>query len=74
MTSKNKNGGDSGGTLYREPMGRLVLHYKKSKNLSGEAYIQSQTSQLGSRPGRENASSYFHAAVKPCRAHAQTIF
>ena len=33
-----------------------------------------QTSQLGSRPGRENASSYFHAAVKPCRAHAHTIF
>ena len=41
MTSKNKNGGDSGGTLYREPMGRLVLCYKKSKNLSGEAYILS---------------------------------
>ena len=36
---QNKNGGDSWGTLYREPMGRLVLHYKKSKNLSGEAYI-----------------------------------
>ena len=29
------------GTLYRQPMGRLVLRYKKSKNLSGEAYIQS---------------------------------
>ena len=29
------------GTLYREPMGRLVLRHKKSKNLSGEAYIQS---------------------------------
>ena len=39
--SQNKNGGDSWGTLYREPMGRSVLHYKKSKNLSGEAYIQS---------------------------------
>ena len=26
------------GTLYREPMGRLVLRYKKSKNLSDEAY------------------------------------
>ena len=41
ITSQNKNGGDSGGTLYREPMGRSVLRYKKSKNLSGEAYIQS---------------------------------
>ena len=29
------------GTLYREPMGRLVLRHEKSKNLSGEAYIQS---------------------------------
>ena len=41
MTSRNKNGGYSGGTLYREPMGRLVLRYEESKNLSGEAYIQS---------------------------------
>ena len=39
--SQNKNGGDRWGILYREPMGRLVLRYKKSKNLSGEAYIQS---------------------------------
>ena len=35
-----------GGTLYREPMGRLVLRYKKSKNLSGEAYIQSSNTNL----------------------------
>ena len=44
MTSRNKNGGNSMGTLYRQPMGRLVLRYsgyKKSKNLSGETYIQS---------------------------------
>ena len=44
MTSRNKNGGDSMGTLYRHPMGRLVLRYsgyKKSKNPTGEAYIQS---------------------------------
>ena len=41
MTSRNKNGGDSMGTLYREPMGKLMLRYKKSKNLLGEAYIQS---------------------------------
>ena len=34
------------GTLYREPMGRLVLCYKKSKNLSGEAYIQSSNTNL----------------------------
>ena len=27
MTSKNKNGGDSGGTLYREPMEGLAFHY-----------------------------------------------
>ena len=39
MTSRNKNGSDSMGTLYRQPMGRLVLRYKKSKNLSGEAYV-----------------------------------
>ena len=41
ITSQNKNGGDSWGTLYGEPMGRPVVHYKKSKNLSDEAYIQS---------------------------------
>ena len=44
MTSRNKNGGDSMGTLYGEPMGRLSFRYgdiKKSKNISGEAYIQS---------------------------------
>ena len=32
------------GTLYREPMGRLSFRYddiKKSKNISGETYIQS---------------------------------
>ena len=27
-------------------MGRLVLRYKKSKNLSGEAYIQSSNANL----------------------------
>ena len=27
MTSKNKNGGNSMGTLYREPMERLVFRY-----------------------------------------------
>ena len=36
ITSQNKNGGDSWGTLY----------YKKSKNLSGEAYIQSSNTNL----------------------------
>ena len=41
MTSRNKNGSYGGGTLYREPMGRLVLRYEESKSLSGEAYIQS---------------------------------
>ena len=41
LPSQNKNGGDTWGTLYREPMGRLVLRCKKSKNHSGEAYIQS---------------------------------
>ena len=46
MMSRNKNGGDSWGTLYREPMGKLVLHYKKSKNLSGEEYIQSSNTNL----------------------------
>ena len=30
-----------GGLCTGEPMGRSVLHYKKSKNLSGEVYIQS---------------------------------
>ena len=39
-----------------------------------DALAHLQTSQLGSRPGRENASNYFNAAVKPCRAHAHTIF
>ena len=33
-----------------------------------------QTSQLGSGPGRENASNYSHAAVKPCRAHVTPSF
>ena len=28
-------------------MGRSVLHYNKSKNLSGEAYIQSYTNSPG---------------------------
>ena len=49
MTSRNKNGGYSGGTLYREPMGRLVLRYEESKNLSGEAYIQSSNSYYFAR-------------------------
>ena len=46
MTSRNKNGGYRGETLYREPMGRLVLRYEESKNLSGEAYIQSSNTDL----------------------------
>ena len=28
ITSQNKNGGDSGGTLYREPMERLSFRYE----------------------------------------------
>ena len=48
ITSQNKNGGDMWETLYREPMERLVLCYKKSKNFSGEAYVQSSnTNSLG---------------------------
>ena len=42
--SINKNGGDMGETLYREPLEMLAVDsvdIKKPKNISGEAYIQS---------------------------------
>ena len=44
MTSKNKNGSDSVGTLYREPMEGLrftMINTKKSEDIPGEAYILS---------------------------------
>ena len=39
--SQNKNGDDIWGNLYREPMEITMNDIKKSKNISGEAHIQS---------------------------------
>ena len=33
MTSKNKNGGDSWGTLYGRPMERLAFHYDRHEEI-----------------------------------------
>ena len=59
----NKNGSDGWETLYREPMGRSVLHYKKSKNLSGEAYIQSSNTNS---PGIIKTSQKIGRLSKTC--------
>ena len=42
-------------------MGRSVLHYKKSKNLSGEAYIQSSNTNL---PGIIKTSQKIERLIK----------
>ena len=34
MASKNKNGGDSWGTLYERPMERLAFHYDRHQEIA----------------------------------------
>ena len=34
MTSKNKNGGDSWGTLHGRPMERLAFHYDRHEEIA----------------------------------------
>ena len=50
-------------TLYREPMGRSVLHYKKFKNLSGEVCIQSSDTNS---PGIIKTSQKIERLIKTC--------
>ena len=38
MTSKNKNGGDSWGTLYGRPMERLAFHYDRHEEINCKLY------------------------------------